>query len=746
MLCFAISGVAQAPPGSGNTLNFSGSNQFVELNSTFGNLTFPVTLTTWYMQGNNQSGIVRFFSSHDMTGAYRGFLFQYISGQINLQCGNGTSRSPSGRWGLVASYSFNVGEWYHIAVVMSSATSGQIYVNGNPVNTILGNGTGTRTLVTDNSAGRLAANTAGNNITYLSGHLEEFTFWDKALTQAEIRDMMCHKLTGSENGLLAYYRFDDGSGNTLTNLVNGGPDGTLRNGPVWVASSAPVGDRSFHNDHNNTVDARGVSLSGDSITIHPTITGTAGTHLYIIDTKPISTAGISPATSIDYYFGVFNAEYSKVYDLFVKPSPATTANYANNTLQVASRPHNASPQWTPTNMRNGPNFSLPGETPMSQYVIALDDCPPVDLLPDDSTACDSMYLDLTGYINYQWSNGTTSGINAVFNSGQVWVSVENPTDGCVYTDTMDITIINSSNLPSFSLDTVVCGANSLIYDISTNGASSYQWYDGTTQPLRTFTQNGSYWYRIFFPGGCSLEDTLNVKFVTIDPDPIDQDVFFLCDDDTVNVQLPPNNYPTIQWSNGTSGSQSRYWLPGNEWVHMQTVDGCWLSDTFEIALQTPLSDTTFFGDQSFCVGESVTIIPPAGINATWPDGETGSYTVHTTQNIRVEITDGCTKSVEYFKVSEYSCECDLKFPNAFTPDGDGLNDYFGPVTKCEFLDFHLIVLNRWGQMIFESRDKNRLFDGHYKNQEIPIGVYVYKFSYRTPYKKGTARGHVTVVR
>lgn len=704
-----------------------------------------MTLTTWFKPGNNQSGPIRFFSSHNMTGAYRGLLFQYISGVINVQFGNGTSRSPTGRWGFVANYTFTTGMWYHIAVVMSSATTGQIYVNGNPLSTTLGNGGGVQNLMTDNSNGRLGANTAGNNITYLNGQMDEFTFWNKALTQTEVRDMMCHKLTGNEPNLLAYYRFDNGMGTTLSNLVTGGPNGTLMNGPNWVASSAPVGDRSFHNGHTNTASATGLSLSGDSITVSPDNTGMAGTHLYIIDSPPSSTAGITTWPSVNYYFGVFNSDYNKNYDVDVVLG-ATTGTAPAGRLKIAKRPHNASTIWTLTAQGNTPNISLPAQVPISQFIIAQEPCPVLDLIPDDSVSCNSLYVALPSNMNYIWSDGSFSRNRAFFNSGKVWVSAVDPTSGCTFSDTMDITIINPANMPSSSLDTVICGASIFTYDISMSGASSYQWYDGNTQPVRAFTNNGSYWYTVYFSGGCSVSDTLLVKFASITNDPLADDIFYICDGDTVDVQLRSNSYPTVLWSNGATSWKTSYWQVGIEWVQTKNADGCWQTDTFEIAEKVPLSNQTIFRDTSFCAGEALQLSPPNGYTAMWPNGNTGSYTVTDNQDIRVELSDGCTSSVEYFSVSKYSCECDVQFANAFTPDGDGLNDYFGPVTRCEFLTYDLIILNRWGQQIFHSRDENIRFKGQWKNRDLPIGVYVYRFTYSTPTKTGTAQGYFTLVR
>lgn len=221
-------------------LQFSGSGQYVELDSTLGRLSFPLTVAVWYKPDASQCGPVRFFCSHDMTGAYQGILFQYIHGYVNLQCGNGTSRSPFGRWGFLSYQSLSPGRWYHLAVVLYSATEAQIYVNGRAVNTVRGGGAGVKVLATDNSLGRIGANYAGN-LSYISGELDEFSLWNKALTQQAVRALMCRRLQGQERGLLVYFSFDEGNGKLLTNPQKAWPGGNLFNNPIWVKSSIPLG-------------------------------------------------------------------------------------------------------------------------------------------------------------------------------------------------------------------------------------------------------------------------------------------------------------------------------------------------------------------------------------------------------------------------------------------------------------------------------------------------------------------------
>ena len=64
-------------------------------------------------------------------------------------------------------------------------------------------------------------------------------------------------------------------------------------------------------------------------------------------------------------------------------------------------------------------------------------------------------------------------------------------------------------------------------------------------------------------------------------------------------------------------------------------------------------------------------------------------------------------------------------PNAFSPDGDGLNDVFN-VTGQGIIDFEMEIFNRWGQMVFKSYTLEDKWDGTFRGKDLPTGTYVYK--------------------
>ncbi len=67
----------------------------------------------------------------------------------------------------------------------------------------------------------------------------------------------------------------------------------------------------------------------------------------------------------------------------------------------------------------------------------------------------------------------------------------------------------------------------------------------------------------------------------------------------------------------------------------------------------------------------------------------------------------------------------LFVPNAFTPDGDGLNDEFGPVGQG-VNRFYLRIFNRWGELLYESPNAGDTWNGRYQGREVPTGSYIYE--------------------
>lgn len=77
---------------------------------------------------------------------------------------------------------------------------------------------------------------------------------------------------------------------------------------------------------------------------------------------------------------------------------------------------------------------------------------------------------------------------------------------------------------------------------------------------------------------------------------------------------------------------------------------------------------------------------------------------------------------------EIKPNCYIGIPNVFTPNGDGINDYFFPrqLLSDGFVSFKMEIYNRWGELTFSTTNTNgRGWDGKFNDVAQPEGVYVY---------------------
>ena len=94
----------------------------------------------------------------------------------------------------------------------------------------------------------------------------------------------------------------------------------------------------------------------------------------------------------------------------------------------------------------------------------------------------------------------------------------------------------------------------------------------------------------------------------------------------------------------------------------------------------------------------------------------------TTYILTIVDANGC---VDYDTMVVEVLIADIDVPNAFSPNDDGINDEFYPVYYGEYTGVEFKIFNRWGQLIFESSEFGKGWDGTYKGEDQEMGVYVY---------------------
>lgn len=183
-------------------------------------------------------------------------------------------------------------------------------------------------------------------------------------------------------------------------------------------------------------------------------------------------------------------------------------------------------------------------------------------------------------------------------------------------------------------------------------------------------------------------------------------------------------------------------------VMVTTPDSCFTSESY-LVTPTHLATIKIPADTFLCPGKTLLLAPPIEGVSYVVDGVVKTSVTVTASglySIIVNYASGC-KSMFTTKVELQNCtDCEMYIPNAFTPNGDGLNDVFRPKINCFLSKFHCRIYSRWGKIIFESNDINETWNGYLNGIKLPSGSYVYYIDYAT--SSGitkTAKGVVVLI-
>lgn len=145
-----------------------------------------------------------------------------------------------------------------------------------------------------------------------------------------------------------------------------------------------------------------------------------------------------------------------------------------------------------------------------------------------------------------------------------------------------------------------------------------------------------------------------------------------------------------------------------------------------VVLKTPDINLIKEDTVYLCSGETyqVWLNNTEAINFLWQDGDTNHYYLFNQTG-----TYSVQADIQFCRVSDtiklLPCT-DFWIPNAFTPNGDNVNDIFLPATSQILLEYELLIFDRWGQQLFFSNDVFKGWDGCYKGGSCKSDTYVYR--------------------
>ena len=559
------------------------------------------------------------------------------------------------------------------------------------------------------------------------GYIDEVRIWDYARPPELIRTYMNLSLPTppAQVGLVAYYTFDDlanKQGNAAYNL-------TLS--AAGAAIGIPSPDCSF------IADSCGVAkIPPDSVVITNDVTICAGSH-HQIKTHPADSYQWTPALYLDdptspvpvttppvtttYYVEAYIASSNKtirdsvtiiVVRTDIKASEDTTI-CAGSSVQM-NVTQGTSFIWSPIVGLSDPQIPNPVASPAqtTKYIVtgigesrcASSDTVIITVLPqpqvavsDDTSICVSVPVQLqaSGGTSYEWfpqqglSNTTISNPVAVPESTTAYKVKITGNKGCSITDTVNIEV---RKYPDFktSGNTAVCEGDNVT--LTASGGDAYTWTPsaGLSNPLAASTETvadrtKSYSVQIL-DNVCGHDTTITVA-ITANPIP----VVTANKSNDINC-ASPNSLLTA------SGATSYFWEP------FVFLDNATVAQTF-VAVDTT---TTF----------TVTGFSDAGCSSS--------------ATVTVKVDRGGTPR--------------FVLPNAFSPNNDGKNDCFGIKRWGNSNIRQFSVYNRWGQMVFQTKDPGKCWDGTVNGTVQQPGIYIYVVDVTTFCGDIKTKGFVTLVR
>jgi gliding motility-associated-like protein len=132
---------------------------------------------------------------------------------------------------------------------------------------------------------------------------------------------------------------------------------------------------------------------------------------------------------------------------------------------------------------------------------------------------------------------------------------------------------------------------------------------------------------------------------------------------------------------------------------------------------------------------------------SWSNGETGdSIQISIPGIYSVEVSNICGTSSDTIVITP--CGAVYLVPTAFSPNGDGTNDLLSLIKIGNASLINFIIFNRWGEIIFQTKNESQGWNGTYKGLEEEIGVFVFLLKYRDndSGKELTAAGNITLIR
>jgi gliding motility-associated-like protein len=276
-------------------------------------------------------------------------------------------------------------------------------------------------------------------------------------------------------------------------------------------------------------------------------------------------------------------------------------------------------------------------------VLVIVSAPVLVDLGNDTTICTGSNFTFDaglGFGTYEWQDSSTNQLLTASTQGQYWVKVVDGV-GCISSDSVFLTVADSSVAVNLGNDTAVCDGNIVSLNAGA-GYDQYLWQDNSTNQSLTTWSSGIYWVQVTNACGKTATDSIIITVALSGSINLGNDTS-ICQGTSSTLDAG-SEFISYQWQDGSSNQNHIVTVPGEYWVIATDSSGCYTTDSISISLANA-SLLDLGSDTSLCDGTSIIIDAGSGFTSyIWQDASSAqTFTASTAGIIWVQVSDsiGC---------------------------------------------------------------------------------------------------------
>jgi gliding motility-associated-like protein len=402
---------------------------------------------------------------------------------------------------------------------------------------------------------------------------------------------------------------------------------------------------------------------------------------------------------------------------------------------------------------------------------------------NDITLCNQDNVEITGValpgFDYEWSPAqnllNVNDVSTTFfpdGSGDYTYYLVGIFENCQDTLVQNI-VVESDISAAFSAPEVSCSSlvDFVNLSVSENTFTSFwQFGDGQTstqeQVSNTYANLGTFIATLIITDSlsCNISDTTSLEIILRENIYLELATQNICVGDSVLLSAPSDQGFNYSWSpstylqDSTLANTVAYPLDTITYIRLGTAFNC--NDTVTQTIRVSDVNLNYTPLLEYCSNE-VYLIASSTDDADlyWSNSlsfinnqQTDSFLINTPGDYYVQVSaNGCTRIGKVnARIVDDCCTADkIIVPNAFSPNGDLINDYF-EIKDPELLiaEIDIMIYNRLGQMVFSSSDLNLKWDGYFKGSLLPSSVFDYYLKAQCTFsdQRFNSKGNITLVR